>query len=72
MDHYQVEKDIQHLEQVIPRISADDPIPLSYWRDRVDRVSSAVVVPSQYGRVKRLIAALESLEARASKQTVRT
>jgi hypothetical protein len=67
MDHYQLEKDIQHLEQVITRISPDDPIPLSYWRNRVNRVSTAVVVPSQYGRVKRLIAALESLEARAAK-----
>ncbi len=64
MNHHQVEKDIEHLEQVIARIAPDDPIPLSYWRNRVDKVSTAVVVPTQRGRVKKLIEALQLLEAR--------
>src|SRR5579864_3908841 len=64
MDHYQVEKDIQHLEQIINHIAANDPLPLSYWRNRVQTVAAAAIVPAQRGRVNRLIEALEALEAR--------
>ncbi len=64
MNHHQLEKDIEHLEHVIARLSAEDRIPLSYWRDRIDRVLSAPLVPSQANRVKRLNEALRALEAR--------
>lgn len=63
MNHQQIEKDIQHLENVISHISAQDRIPLSYWRSRIELVSGAVRVPSQASRVKRLNAALSALEA---------
>jgi hypothetical protein len=63
MDHYQVEKDIQHLEQIINHIAANDPLPLSYWRNRVQTVAAAAIVPAQRGRVNRLIEVLEALEA---------
>ena len=36
MNHHQLEKDIQHLEHVISHISAEDRIPLSYWRSRIE------------------------------------
>ena len=62
MNHQQLEKDIEHLEHVMPRISADDRIPLSYWRNRVNSVSAAILVPSQASRVKRLNEALLVLE----------
>ncbi|WP_228877884.1 hypothetical protein [Paraburkholderia saeva] len=65
MDHHQLEKDILHLEQIVTRISPDDRIPLSYWQNRVQTISSAVVVPTQRGRLKRLIDALDLLEARS-------
>lgn len=64
MNHQQLEKDIEHLEHVMPRISADDRIPLSYWRNRVNSVSAAILVPSQASRVKRLNEALRVLEGR--------
>lgn len=64
MNHQQLEKDIQHLENVITHISAEDRIPLSYWRNRLDSVSGAVRVPAQASRVKRLNAALSALEER--------
>ncbi|NML31490.1 hypothetical protein [Paraburkholderia antibiotica] len=64
MNHQQLEKDIQHLEQVISHISAEDRIPLSYWRSRIELVSDAVIVPAQVTRVKRLDAALCALEKR--------
>jgi hypothetical protein len=64
MNHHQLEKDIQHLERVISHISAEDRIPLSYWRSRIALVSGAVRVPAQASRVKRLTAALSALESR--------
>jgi hypothetical protein len=64
MNHHQLEKDIEHLEHVIARLSSEDRIPLSYWRDRIDRVLGASLVPSQASRVKRLNEALRALEAR--------
>jgi hypothetical protein len=65
MNHHQLEKDIEHLEHLLPRIVASDgALPLSYWRDRIARVSVAAHVPSQVSRVKRLNDALLALEAR--------
>lgn len=64
MNHLQLEKDIEHLEKVITHLSAEDRIPLSYWRNRIDSVSGAVLVPAQASRVKRLNAALSALEER--------
>ena len=64
MNHHQIEKDIKHLEHVISHISAEDRIPLSYWRNRIASVSGATLVPAQASRVKRLTAALSALEQR--------
>lgn len=64
MNHHQLEKDIEHLERVITHLSAEDRIPLSYWRNRINSVSDAILVPSQASRVKKLNAALQALEAR--------
>jgi hypothetical protein len=67
MNHDQIEKDIEHLERIISRISPNDGIPLSYWRNRINSVSGAALVPAQMDRVKKLSEALKALEARARK-----
>lgn len=64
MNHDQIEKDIEHLEHVISRISAAEGIPLSYWRNRINSVSVAPLVPSQIKRVQKLSDALRALELR--------
>lgn len=64
MNHHQLEKDIEHLEHVIARLSGQDRIPLSYWRGRLETVLSADLVPAQVQRVKRLSEALYALEHR--------
>ena len=69
MNHPQLEKDIQHLEHVISRLSGADRIPLSYWRNRVDSVLTAELVPSQALRVKRINEALSALEARTRQES---
>jgi hypothetical protein len=63
MNHHQLEKDIEHLEQVMVRISAQDRIPLSYWRNRIESFANEPLVPAQAERVKRLDHALRALEA---------
>jgi hypothetical protein len=64
MNHHQIEKDIQHLEHVITRLSDSDRIPLSYWRNRIDAVATAQLVPSQTQRVRRISEAIRALESR--------
>jgi hypothetical protein len=65
MNHHQLERDIKHLEHVLPSISiANRPLPLSYWRDRVAALAGVVRVPSQADRLNRLREALCALEAR--------
>jgi hypothetical protein len=64
MNHRQIETDILHLERVISRISSEDRIPLSYWRNRIDSVaSSALLVPAQQFRVQKINDRLAQLEA---------
>jgi hypothetical protein len=65
MNQRALETDLEHLEKVFTQISSDDPIPLSYWRKRVDDVSSAASAPAQRNRVQRLNDALRALEERA-------
>jgi hypothetical protein len=65
VNHHQLEKDIEHLERVVSRLSGKDRIPLSYWRGRVEMVSSANLVPAQAQRLRRLSEALCALEHRA-------
>jgi hypothetical protein len=62
VNHHQLDVEIQHLEYVIRLISANDRIPLSYWRNRLNAVSAVAVIPSQVSRVKRLNDALRELE----------
>jgi len=63
MNHRQIETDIRHLEQVIRRISAEDRIPLSYWRHRINSVNSNALLPAQQSRMRRINDLLEQLEA---------
>jgi hypothetical protein len=63
MNHRQIETDILHLEHVIRRISAADTIPLSYWRNRIDSVSSNTLVPAQLSRMRRIHDLLTQLES---------
>ncbi|MGF6723569.1 hypothetical protein P3T43_002924 [Paraburkholderia sp. GAS41] len=67
MNHHQIEKDIEHLEHLLPQIAtADRPLPLSYWQDRVNNLTSAARLPAQLKRVQKLTDALRTLEARQS------
>jgi hypothetical protein len=65
MDNYQLESELHHLERVLSHISAEHRFPLSYWRNRLNMVLAARLVPSQLTRARRLDEQLRALEMRA-------
>ena len=67
MSFQHLDKEIAHLERVFGLISANDRIPLSYWRQRLLMLPRTSLMPAQRARLARLEAVLRSLE-----QSVRT
>jgi hypothetical protein len=65
MDNYQLESELQHLERVLGHIAGEQRFPLSYWRNRLNKVLAASLVPSQRTRARKLDGQLKALEARA-------
>jgi hypothetical protein len=65
MSYQDLDKEIAHLELVFGQISANDRIPLSYWRNRLHKLPAAALMPSQRARLARLEAALHTLEQSA-------
>lgn len=62
MSYQDFDKEIAHLELVFGVISANDRIPLSYWRNRLSTLPSASLMPTQRARLARLEATLRLLE----------
>ncbi|MBN3767564.1 hypothetical protein [Burkholderia sp. Ac-20365] len=65
MDNYQLESELQHLERVLSHMAAEHRFPLTYWRNRLNAVLSARLVPSQLKRARKLDDLLRALETRA-------
>ncbi|MPW16671.1 hypothetical protein GCT13_06910 [Paraburkholderia sp. CNPSo 3157] len=65
MDNYQLESELHHLERVLNHMAAEHRFPLSYWRNRLNTVLAAPLVPSQRTRARRLDDMLRMLETRA-------
>ncbi|AXL49925.1 hypothetical protein DSC91_001911 [Paraburkholderia caffeinilytica] len=65
MSYQDIDKEITHLEHVFRLISANDRIPLSYWRERLSRFPKTLLMPIQRARLARLEVALRSLEQAA-------
>jgi hypothetical protein len=70
MSYQNVDQEIAHLEHVFGLISAQDRIPLSYWRNRLRMFDQSSLMPTQRARVARLEATLRAIEKSAS-QTAR-
>ncbi|CAE6801357.1 hypothetical protein [Paraburkholderia haematera] len=67
MSYQDIDKEIAHLEHVFRLISANDRIPLSYWRNRLGMLPKTLLMPTQRARLARLEAALRKLEQSAQK-----
>ena len=65
MSYQDIDKEIAHLELVFGKISTNDRIPLSYWRNRLSMLPKTSLMPIQRARLARLEAALRSLEQSA-------
>ena len=65
MSYHDIDKEISHLELVFGKISTNDRIPLTYWRNRLAMFPKTLLMPSQRARLARLEAALRSLEQSA-------
>ncbi|MGF6771557.1 hypothetical protein P3T18_004044 [Paraburkholderia sp. GAS199] len=70
MSHLDIDKELSHLERVFGQISANDRIPLSYWRNRLVMLPRDSLMPSQRARLARLDATLSALEHSSQKAVV--
>ena len=63
MLHQQFENDLRHLERIIPLLPWGNPLPLSYWRDRLTTLSlDQRLVPDGAVRVARLLYLFDGIE----------
>jgi hypothetical protein len=65
MSYQDIDKEIAHFELVFGKISTNDRIPLSYWRNRLSMLPKMLLMPVQRSRLIRLDAALRLLEQSA-------
>jgi hypothetical protein len=55
MSHHQLEKDLTHLEQILPQLVANNVLGLVYWRQRITALETAqTLLPGSASRVTRL------------------
>ncbi|CAE6810562.1 hypothetical protein R69927_04275 [Paraburkholderia domus] len=66
MSYQDIDNEIAHFELVFGKISPNDRIPLSYWRNRLDMLPETLLMPTQRARLARLDATLRALELSAN------
>jgi hypothetical protein len=63
MSRDQFERDLTHLERIIPLLVHGNPLALSYWRDRVTSLSTQQgLLPDGTRRVTRLLNVFDEVE----------
>jgi hypothetical protein len=63
MQSYQFEKDLVHLERIIPLLVDGNPLALSYWRNRISSLSAQQnLLPDGTRRVTRLLDVFDEVE----------
>ncbi|MFC5427992.1 hypothetical protein ACFPTO_04090 [Paraburkholderia denitrificans] len=63
MLHHQFEKELAHLELIVPLLAEDGPFALSYWRRRMTALlADQSVIPSGARRIVRLLDLLDKIE----------
>jgi hypothetical protein len=62
LSHHQLEKDLKHLERVIPHLVVTGPFELAYWRRRITALKSTQeLLPEGTKRVTRLLSMLDKM-----------
>ncbi|MGF6780169.1 hypothetical protein P3T21_005398 [Paraburkholderia sp. GAS334] len=60
------EKDLAHLERIVPQLVATSPLGLEYWRDRIISLKSMQELnPHCIKRVTRLLRLVDQIEGRS-------
>ncbi|MFM0001363.1 hypothetical protein PQR57_10060 [Paraburkholderia dipogonis] len=55
MSHHQLEKDLAHLEHILPQLVTNNVLGLVYWRQRITALETAqTLLPGSARRVTRL------------------
>lgn len=67
VSHHQFEDDLAHLERIIPKLAADGPFGLAYWRGRIAALEAVQAsLPNGARRVTRLLIAFKRIEKRST------
>jgi hypothetical protein len=67
VSHHQFEKELAHLERIIPRLAANTPLGLTYWRDRIAALEAVQAsLPNGARRLTRLLIAFKRIENRSA------
>jgi hypothetical protein len=67
MPRYQFEKDLTHLEQVIPLLVRGNALGLPYWRRRITSLSMHQdLIPDGIKRVARLVRLFDQIEHKST------
>lgn len=65
VSHHELEKDLTHLEHIVPRLVATSALGLVYWRSRVTALRSVqALLPDGARRVARLLSLFDQIDGR--------
>lgn len=63
MSHHQLEKDLTHLEHILPQLVANNVLGLVYWRQRIAALETAqTLLPGSARRVTRLLSMFDQID----------
>ncbi|MFM0054806.1 hypothetical protein [Paraburkholderia phytofirmans] len=64
MSHHQLEKDLAHLEHILPQLVANNVLGLVYWRQRIAALETAqTLLPGGARRVSRLLTMFDEIDS---------
>jgi hypothetical protein len=68
MSHHQLEKDLTHLEHILPQLVANSVLGLVYWRQRITALETAQTLPPGGARrVTRLLCMFDQIDSRITR-----
>jgi hypothetical protein len=66
VSHHQLEKDLTHLERVVPQLVADSALGLVYWHRRIAVLKTEqTLLPDGARRVMRLLSILDQIKKKS-------
>jgi hypothetical protein len=67
VSHHQLEKDLTHLEHIVPQLVANSALGLVYWRRRIASLETAqALLPDGARRVTRLLLLFDQIDSESA------